>query len=182
MVSGPGPALRHRQAWSGAPQRSQAFPDVPRRRQDASKRPPRRPRGPQDRSKTSKMTPKAPPRGLMLEPRELQQTNKNQWFLMVFSRIQPLLFTLFDVDQKWPQDELQIAPRTLQDAPRRPTASNMGPTWAQDGANMGSKEALRSVQRGSNCSPEGVTSSDCSPTAHMDPTCCLLYTSPSPRD
>ena len=46
----------------------------------------------------------------------------------------------------------------------------MGPTWAQDGANMGSKKAPRSVQGGSNCSPEGVTSSDCSPTAHMDPT------------
>ena len=46
----------------------------------------------------------------------------------------------------------------------------MGPTWAQHGANMGSKKAPRSVQGGSNCSPEGVTSSDCSPTAHMDPT------------
>ena len=111
--------------------------------QDAAKTPPRRPRGLQDRPKTPKMTPKAPPRGLMLEPRELQKTVKNL---------------------------LQIAPRTLQDAPRRPTASNMGPTWAQHGANMGSKKAPRSVQGGSNCSPEGVTSSDCSPTAHMDPT------------
>ena len=77
---------------------------------------------------------------------------------------------LFDVLQKWPQDKLQIAPRTLQDTPRRPTASNMGPTWAQHGPNMGSKKAPRSVHGGSNCSPEGVSSSDCSPTAHMDPT------------
>ena len=46
----------------------------------------------------------------------------------------------------------------------------MGPTWGQHGANMGAKRAPRSVQGGSNCSPEGVTSSDCSPTAHMDPT------------
>ena len=46
----------------------------------------------------------------------------------------------------------------------------MGPTWAQHGANLGSKKAPRSVQGGSNCFPEGVTSSDCSPTAHMDPT------------
>ena len=46
----------------------------------------------------------------------------------------------------------------------------MGPTWAQHGANMGAKRAPRSVQGGSNCSPEGVISSDCSPTAHMDPT------------
>ena len=35
---------------------------------------------------------------------------------------------------------------------------------------MASKKAPRSVQGGSNCFPEGVTSSDCSPTAHMDPT------------
>ena len=46
----------------------------------------------------------------------------------------------------------------------------MGPTRGQHGANMGSKKAPRSVQGGSNCFPEGVTSSDCSPTAHMDPT------------
>ena len=32
----------------------------------------------------------------------------------------------------------------------------MGPTWAQHGANMGSKKAPRSVQGGSNCFPEGV--------------------------
>ena len=37
-------------------------------------------------------------------------------------------------------------------------------------ANMGSKKAQRSIQGGSNCFPEGVTSSDCCPTAHMDPT------------
>ena len=36
VVSGPGPALRHRPAWSDAPQRSQAFPDT-------TKTPPRRP-------------------------------------------------------------------------------------------------------------------------------------------
>ena len=167
MLSGPGPALRHRQAWSDAPQRSQALPDVPRRRQDASKRPPRRPRGPQDRSKTSKMTPKAPPRGLMLEPRELQKNNKNMRFLTIFARIQAFPFTFCSMFFK---NGLKISSRSLQDAPRCPTASNMGPTWAQHGPNMGSKKAPRSVHGGSNCSPEGVSSSDCSPTAHMDPT------------
>ena len=167
MVSGPGPALRHRPAWSDAPQRSQALPDVPRRRQDASKKPPRRPRGPQDRSKTPKMTPKASPRGLMLEPRELQKTNKNQLFLRGVSRIQPLPFIFCSMLIK---NGLKISSRSLQErsknAPRCPKTSN----GLQHGANMGSKRAPRSVQGGSNCSPEGVTSSDCSPTAHMDPT------------
>ena len=67
--------------------RGQTLLSVPKHSQtsqDAAETPPRRPRGLQDRPKTPKMTPKAPPRGLMLEPRELQKTNKNQWFLIVF--------------------------------------------------------------------------------------------------
>ena len=67
--------------------RGQTLLSVPKHSQtsqDAVKTPPRRPRGLQDRSKTPKMTPKAPPRGLMLEPRELKKTNKNTWFLMIF--------------------------------------------------------------------------------------------------
>ena len=67
--------------------RGQTLLSVPKHSQtsqDAVKTPPRRPRGLQDRSKTPKMTPKAPPRGLMLEPRELQKTNKNNWFLKIF--------------------------------------------------------------------------------------------------
>ena len=142
--------------------RGQTLLSVPKHSQtsqDAVKTPPRRPRGLQDRYKNPKMTPKAPPRGLMLEPRDFQKTNKNKQVLKVFRE-----------SSLWAQDKLQIAPRTLQDAPRCPTTSNMGPTWAQHGANMGSTRAPRSVQGGSNCSPEGVSSSDCSPTAHMDPT------------
>ena len=67
--------------------RGQTLLSVPKHSQtsqDAVKTPPRRPRGLQDRPKTPKMTPKAPPRGLMLEPRELQKTNKNTWFLLIF--------------------------------------------------------------------------------------------------
>ena len=61
-----------------------SFPKHSQTSQDAVKTPPRRPRSLQDRPKTPKMTPKAPPRGLMLDPRELQKTNKNKLFLRNF--------------------------------------------------------------------------------------------------
>ena len=124
------------------------------------------------------MTPKAPPRSLMLDLRELQKTNKIRRFKKqtksigfgrFFEHPASSFHLLFDVDQRLPQDRLQIAPRTLQDALRRPTASNMGPAWAQHGANMGAKRGPRSVQWWSKCSPEGISSSDCCPTAHMNP-------------
>ena len=145
--------------------------------QDAAKTPPRRPRGLQDRPMTPKMTPKAPPRGLMLEPRELLKTNEKTQAFNDFSRIQPLLFTLclmlIKSGLKISSRSLQERSKMPQDVQRPPTwgqhGPNMGPTWGQHGANMGSKKAPRSVQGGSNCFPEGVTSSDCCPTAHMDP-------------
>ena len=93
--------------------------------QDAAKTPPRRPRGLQDRPKTPKMTPKAPPRGLMLEPRELQKTNKNMWFLLLFSRIQPLLFTLCSMLIK---NGLKMSSRSLQERSKMPQDVQRPPT------------------------------------------------------
>ena len=78
---------------------------------------------------------------------------------------------LFDVDQKWPQDELQIAPRTLQDAPRCPTASNMGPTWAQHGVQESSKIGPRGVKLLSRGGHQLRLLSDRSHGPHMDPKC-----------
>ena len=163
MLSGPGPALRHRQRWSDAPKRSQAIPSVPRRRQDAPKTPKRPPRSLQDPQDDPKSTPKRPHVGT-------SGTSKNQQKLMVFvdfSRIQPLPFIFCSMLIK---NGLKISSRSLQERSKMPQDVQRPPTWGQHGPNMGSKKAPRSVQGGSNCSPEGVTSSDCSPTAHMDPT------------
>ena len=67
----------------------------------------------------------------------LEKSSKTIGFCWFFENPASAFHLLFDVDQTWAQDKLQIAPRTLQDAPRCPTASNMGPTWAQHGPNMG---------------------------------------------
>ena len=102
--------------------------------QDAVKTPPRRPRGLQDRSKTPKMTPKAPPRGLMLEPRELQKTNKNTRIFGDFSRIQPLPFIFCSMLIK---NGLKISSRSLQERSKMPQDVQRPPTWGQHGPNMG---------------------------------------------
>ena len=111
--------------------------------QDAAKTPPRRPRGLQDRPKTPKMTPKAPPRCLMLEPRELQKTNKNTRFLLIFSRIQPLLFTLCSMLIK---NGLKMSSRSLQERSKMPQDVQRPPTWGQHGPNMGPTWGPRRLQ------------------------------------
>ena len=111
--------------------------------QDAAKTPPRRPRGLQDRPKTPKMTPKAPPRGLMLEPRELQKTNKNKLFLMIFSRIQPLPFTFCSMLIK---NGLKISSRSLQERSKMPQDVQRPPTWGQHGPKMGPTWGPRRLQ------------------------------------
>ena len=164
MFSNPGPAPRHSQKCSEAPTRSQALPDVPRRRQDAPKTPKRPPRSPQDPQDDPKSTPKRPHVGT-------SGTSQNQQKHVVsddFLRIQPLLFTLCSMLIK---NGLKMSSRSLQERSKMPQDVQRPPTWGQHGANMGSKKAPRSVQGGSNCFPEGVTSSDCCPTANMDPKC-----------
>ena len=161
--------------------RSSSFPSTPRRPktpsrrlQEAPKTPKRPPRSLQDLEDDPKSTPKRPHVGT-------SGTSKKQQKHIVFddfSRIQALHFTFCSMFFK---NGLKISSRSLQerseipqDVLRPPTwrqhGANMGPTWAQPGPNMGSKKAPRSVHGKSICSPEGVSSSDCSPTAHMDPT------------
>ena len=116
--------------------RGQTLLSVPKHSQtsqDAVKTPPRRPRGLQDRSKTPKMTPKAPPRGLMLEPRELKKNNKNTLFLTIFSRIQALPFTFCSMFFK---NGLKISSRSLQERSKMPQDVQRPPTWGQHGPNM----------------------------------------------
>ena len=154
--------------------RSSAFPSTPRRPktpsrrlQEAPKTPKRPPRSLQDPQDDPKSTPKRPHVGT-------SGTSKNQQKPMVFddfSRIQPLPFIFCSMLIR---NGLKISSKSAPRCPKMPNGlqhgANMGPTWAQHGANMGSKRAPRSVQVVSNSSPEGVISSDCSPTAHMDPT------------
>ena len=71
------------------------------------------------------------------------------WFCLFFENPASSFHLLFDVDQTWAQDKLQIALRTLQDAPRCPTASNMGPTWGPRGLLDRSKGGQIAFPRGS---------------------------------
>ena len=113
--------------------RSLAFPSTPRRPKTPSrrlqeapktpKRPPRSLQDPQD-------DPKSTPRGLMLEPRELQKTNKNMLFLAFFSRIQPLPFIFCSMLIR---NGLKISSKSAPRCPKMPNGlqhgANMGPTW-----------------------------------------------------
>ena len=107
--------------------RSSAFPCTPRPPQDAPKTATRRPRGPQDFPKTLKRTPKAPPKSSKSYLRDLP------CFCRFFENPAASLCLLFHVDQNWAPEGLQIGPETPKDASRRPTASNMEPTWGQHG-------------------------------------------------
>ena len=130
VLSGPGPALRHRQAWSDAPQRSQALPDVPRRRQDAPKTPKRPPRSLQDPQDDPKRTPK------MIQDR-CSGPSKNKQKQVVFddfSKILPLLFTFCSMLIR---NGLKIGSRSLPERSKMPLDAQRPPTWGQHGPNMG---------------------------------------------
>ena len=139
MLSGPGPALRHRPAWSDAPQRSQALPDVLRRRQDAPKTPKRPPRSLQDPQDDTKSTPKKPHVGT-------SGTSKNQQNHVVFddfSRIQPRPFTFCSMFFK---NGLKISSRSLQERSQMPQDVQRLPTWGRHGPNMGPTWGPRGLQ------------------------------------
>ena len=140
MFSNPGPAPRHSQKWSEAPTRSQALPDVPRRRQDAPKTPKRPPRSPQDPQDDPKSTPKRPHVGTSGTSKKQQG---NHWFLVIFARIQPLLFTLCSMLIK---NGLKMSSRSLQERSKMPQDVQRPPTWGQHGPNMGPTWGPRELQ------------------------------------
>ena len=126
--------------------RGQTLLSVPKHSQtsqDAVETPPRRPRGLQDRSKTPKLTPKAHPRSLMLEPRELQKTNKNMWFLLIFRKSSLFTFTFCSMLIK---NGLKISSRSLQERSQMPQDVQRPPTWGQHGPNMGPTWGPRGLQ------------------------------------
>ena len=116
------------------------------------------------------MTPKAPPRGLMLEPRELQKTQQKPMVFDGFSRIQPLPFIFCSMLIK---HGLKMSSRSHQERSKMPQDAQRPPTWGQHGPNMGSKKAPRSVQGGvkllSRRGHQLRLLSDRSHGPHMDP-------------
>ena len=140
MVSGPGPALRHRPAWSDAPQRSQALPDVPRRLQEAPKTPKRPPRSLQDPQDDPKSTPKRPHVGTS----GTSKTNKQRPMVFKgFSKIQPLPFTFCSMLIK---NGLKISSISLQERSKMPQDVQRPPTWGQHGPKMGPTWGPRRLQ------------------------------------
>lgn len=115
-----------------ASRRSQALPGVLERHTtplDASKTPNRL----QDRLKTHKRAPKA----LLASSKTKKQTldlqstlEEHNFFENGFENKSVCSLRLaFHVDPKWVQNRLHVLPRTLKRAPKRPTSTNIGPTW-----------------------------------------------------
>ena len=157
--------------------RGQTLLSVPKHSQtsqDAVKTPPRRPRGLQDRSKTPQDDPKSTPKRPHVGTSGTSKNKQKPTVFDDFSRIQPLPFIFCSMLIR---NGLKISSRSLQERSKIPQDVIRPPTWGQHGPNMdptwgqhGVQEGSKIGPRGSNRSPEGVTSSDCSPTAQMDPT------------
>ena len=142
MLSGPGPALRLSQRWSDAPKRSQALPNIPRRRQEIPKTPKTPPRSPQDPQDDPKRT----PRRIQNRDSGASKTTKRHNAFVGFSKIQPLPFVLCSVLIK---NGLKISSRSLQERSKMPNNCQHGP-------NMGSKRGAKIGSRGLEIWSRGV--------------------------